>query len=189
MQSSLVPSEDPQSTSIFMSSSHETENNKNNRRQSFRVRMRQATGFSLTAFRATMRAATGISLSAIYGSALVTTSAVVRKFMAMVLAPLPAWFRYFLQPFLILYYAPLFILRNLAGPTGKRARETHEVFVDGFKAAVDAAEQKAGGYWPVHVNGKGELFFEFSLFLMCRVFFFFSHRVVILHRARRYRVG
>lgn len=121
---------------------------------SLRKRLRQITGFSLTAFRATMRAATGISLTAIYASAFAATSAFVRKTMTWILAPLPAWFRYFLQPFLILYYAPLFILRNLAGPTGKRAKETHELFVDGFKSAVEAAEKKADGYWPVHVNGK-----------------------------------
>lgn len=119
-----------------------------------RKRMRQITGFSLTAFRATMRAATGISLTALYASALAATSAFVRRIMALVLAPLPAWFRYFLQPFLILYYAPLFILRNLTGPTGKRARETHKCFVSGFREAVEVAEHKAEGYWPVHIDGK-----------------------------------
>ena len=116
--------------------------------------MRKATGFSLTAFRAAWRAATGISLTALYASALAATSAFVREAMALILSPFPPWFRYFLQPFLILYYAPLIILRNLTGPTRKRARETHKVFVEGFKSAVDAAEKKADGYWPVHVNGK-----------------------------------
>lgn len=152
---SFLEDDEAASTAIFMSTTNDSEDPKPN--GSLRSRLRQATGFSLTALRATMRAATGISLTAIYASALAATSAFVRKTMAVVLSPLPPWFRYFLQPFLILYYAPLFILRNLAGPTGKRARETHEHFLDGFKAAVDAAEKKADGYWPVHVNENGEI--------------------------------
>lgn len=125
--------------------------------QQMRSRLRRATGFSLTAFRRTMRIATGISLTAIYASAFAATSKLVRVAMTLLLSPLPAWFRYFLQPFLILYYAPLLILRNLAGPTGKRARESHDIFVDSFKSAVVAAEKKADGYWPVHVNENGEI--------------------------------
>jgi hypothetical protein len=148
---SFLEDDDTGATAMFMSA---TKDNGEPRTRSLRSRLRKATGFSLTALRKTMRAATGISLTAIYASALAATSAFVRKTMALILSPLPPWFRYFLQPFLILYYVPIFIIRNLAGPTGKRARETHEIFVDGFKAAVDAAEQKAGGYWPVHVNGK-----------------------------------
>lgn len=148
----LLEDDESSATAIFMSSTHDNDNSLPE--GSLRSRLRKATGFSMTAFRATMRAATGISLTAIYASALAATGAFVRKTMALILAPLPPWFRYFLQPFLILYYAPLFILRSLTGPTGKKAREAHEHFVDGFKSAVDAAEKKAGGYWPVHVNGE-----------------------------------
>jgi hypothetical protein len=146
--------DEDQSGTVLMSA---TNDNQDPKPGSARSRLRRATGFSMTACRATLRAATGISLTAVYASTLAATSAYVRKAMALILSPLPAWFRYFLQPFLILYYAPLFILRNLAGPTGKQARETHELFVGGFKSAVDAAEEKADGYWPVHVTEEGDI--------------------------------
>lgn len=146
---SAFEEDEPSATAVYMSSTEDADN-----QRPLRSRLRRATGFSLTAFRRTMRAATGISLTAIYASALAATSKWVRKAMALLLSPLPPGFRYFVQPFLIMYYAPLLILRNLAGPTGKRARASHEVVVDSFKAAVDAAEEKADGYWPVHVNGK-----------------------------------
>ena len=149
---SAFEDDEPFATAVYMSSTGDSDN-----QRPLRSRLRRATGFSLTAFRRTMRAATGISLTAIYASALAATSKWVRKIMALLLSFLPPWFRYFLQPFLIMYYAPLLILRNLAGPTGKRARASHEVVVDSFKAAVDAAEEKADGYWPVHVNGKKSL--------------------------------
>jgi len=126
--------------------------------QSLRDRLRKLTGFSFTALRATVRAATGISLTAVYASTLAATGAVVRKTMAFFLAVFPTWFRYFLQPFLVLYYMPLFILRSLTGPTRKKARETHEHFVEGWKQAVKAAEDaQEDGYWPVHVNDEGQI--------------------------------
>ncbi|CAB9511971.1 expressed unknown protein [Seminavis robusta] len=149
MTTSLVSMENnnEEGFTTAMAASTESEQEDDND-ASLRGYMRKVTGFSLTAFRATMRAATGISLTAVYASTLAFTSAAVRKVMAAMLSPLPPSFRYFLQPLLILYYAPLFVLRSLAGPTGKEARETHEVFVDSFKAAVDAAEMKVEGYWP-----------------------------------------
>lgn len=56
----------------------------------------------------------------------------------------------------MLYYTPLFILRNLTGPTRKRARDSHEHFIEGWKNAVKAAEDaQEDGYWPVHVNDDG----------------------------------
>ena len=146
---SSLDDDEPFATAVFMSSTEDADN-----QQPLRSRLRRATGFSLTACRRTARAATGISLTAIYASTLAATSKWVRQTMALLLSPLPPGFRYFLQPFLIMYYAPLYILRSFAGPTGKRAREAHEILVDSFKAAVDAAEEKADGYWPVHVNGK-----------------------------------
>lgn len=116
------------------------------------------TGFSLTAFRAAWRAATGISLTAIYASTLAATGLWIRNVTATLLSIFPAWFRYFLQPFLVLYYAPLFIVRCLAGPTGREARKKHKLVVDGFKQAVDFAEKtEKDGYWPVHLNADGNL--------------------------------
>ncbi len=112
-----------------------------------RSTLRAATGFSLTAFRTTIRAATGISLSQSISSVLKT-----------ILSILPAGVRYFLQPLLIMYYAPLLMLRYWVGPNRKYADESrkgHEKLVDGWRKAVEAAENaQSGGYWPVHLNGE-----------------------------------
>lgn len=124
--------------------------------KSLRTQLRNITGFSLTALRKTMRAATGISLTAVYASAVAVTGAWIRQTMRILLAPLPAWFRYFLQPFLVLYYAPLFILRNVTGPTRKRAKTTHEHFLQGWKEAVETAD-KSSNYWPMHLNSEGNI--------------------------------
>jgi hypothetical protein len=121
-----------------------------------RDKLRQATGFSLTAVRAAFRAATGISLSAMYASAVLVSSIWVRKTSAAILSIFPAWLRYFIQPFLVLYYVPLFIIRGLSGPTRARARKRHETIIDGWKSAIDFAD-KAGkdGYKPVQWNKDG----------------------------------
>lgn len=125
-------------------------------RNALRNNLRQATGFSLTAFRATWRAATGISLSAMYASALIASSLWVRKLSAAVLGIFPAWFRYFIQPLLVLYYAPLFIIRGISGPTRARAKAKHEFVVDGWKKAIDFAEKTGkDGYKPVYWNENG----------------------------------
>jgi len=123
---------------------------------SVRCRLRKLTGFSLTAARATMRAATGISLSAVYVSMLAATGAWIRQSMKLILSAVPAWMRYFVQPFLVLYYAPLFILRSLTGPTRKQARHNHDVFLEGWKHAVEVADETTS-YWPIHVSKDGKL--------------------------------
>lgn len=119
-----------------------------------RGQLRKMTGFSLTALRKTLRLATGISLTAIYASTVATTGAWIRQTMKVILSVFPPWFRYFVQPFLILYYAPLFILRNLTGPTRKRAVQTHESFLEGWKEAVKLADKKSN-YWPITVSEDG----------------------------------
>jgi len=126
-----------------------------------RSRLRRLTGFSFTASRATMRALTGISLTTIYASVLAISGAWVRQTMKVILSIFPTWFRYFLQPFLVLYYAPLFILRNWTGPTRREARTAHEHFVEGWKHAVELADDKTS-YWPIHVNAQGEFEKDFA---------------------------
>jgi hypothetical protein len=80
--------------------------------------------------------------------------------MKLILSVFPAWLRYFVQPFLVLYYAPLFLLRNAAGPTRQVAKRKHEVFLDSWKQAVDVADQTTYG-WPLHVqNGMFEKDFD-----------------------------
>ena len=118
-----------------------------------RGRLRQMTGFSLTAFRASLRAVTGISLTALYVATLTSTGAWIRQTTKLVLSILPPPLRYFVQPLLILYYAPLFILRNLSAPQNRVARNTttttttDSVVAEGWKAAVTKAEQTVS-YWP-----------------------------------------
>jgi hypothetical protein len=113
--------------------------------------VRKLTGVSLTALRATMRAATGISSTAIYASALAASGVWIRTVMKTMLAPFPASVRFFLQFFLVLYYAPLYIVRNLTGPTRKNARKKREEFLEGWNDAVKAAEIKSTS-WPLDID-------------------------------------
>lgn len=66
------------------------------------------------------------------------------------------WARYFAQPFLILYYVPIFILRNVTGPAHREARETHQAVLDSWKEAVQKADEKVA-YWPIHVDEDGNI--------------------------------
>lgn len=127
-----------------------------------RNRLRTATGFSFTLFRATLRGITGISLTTLYAGALAATGLWVRKTMSTMLSIFPSGFRYFLQPFLVLYYTPLIVLRSLTSPTTrKRAVAKHETVVHAWKEAVTLAEQtEKSGYWPVVVSEDG--YFELA---------------------------
>jgi len=110
----------------------------------FRGTMRATTGLSLTALRATLRAATGVSVSGILRA---------------IVEPLPLWLRAFMQPFLIIYYTPLMILRSMIGTSNtsrKEDRLAHEHFVEGLKEAVQVTEKvNEGGYWPVRISDDG----------------------------------
>jgi predicted membrane protein len=68
-------------------------NNDDDSHLTLRDRLRQITGFSLTAFRATVRGITGISLTALYASAVATTSSFVRNTMKVILSVFPSWVR------------------------------------------------------------------------------------------------
>ena len=128
-----------------------------NEAQSTRSKLRQITGFSLTAFRATIRGITGISLSAVISNTIRTILGVLRP-----------GFRWILQPLLIAYYVPILVVKYyLIGPSQKYvedSRKGHEKLVDGWRKAVAAAEKAhADGYWPVHLNG------ELYYFALCGV--------------------
>jgi len=127
-----------------------------------RNRLRAATGFSFTVFRATLRGVTGISLTALYAGALAATGLWIRKIMSVGLGVFPTGFRYFLQPFLVLYYTPLILLKGLASPTTrKRAVAKHETVLEAWKEAVVVAEKtERDGYWPVVVSDDG--YFELT---------------------------
>lgn len=127
-----------------------------------RNRLRAATGFSFTVFRATLRGITGISLTTLYAGTLAATGLWIRKAMSAVLSLVPASFRYFLQPFLVIYYTPLILLRGLTSPTArKRAVAKHNTVVEAWKEAVTLAEKtEKSGYWPVAVSKDG--YFELA---------------------------
>jgi hypothetical protein len=129
--------------------------------QTIRNRLRKATGFSFTVFRKTLRGITGISLTALYATTLAATGLWIRKTMSIFLKLFPSGFRYFLQPFLILYYTPLILLRTLTGPSRKRAVDKHNTVIDAWKEAVNVAEKlEKDGYSPVSVNDEG--YFELT---------------------------
>lgn len=114
---------------------------------------------SLTAFRATARAATGVSLTAIYASTLAATSLWIRQIMRYCLSIVPPPLRYFAQPFLVLYYAPLFWIRQVSSRNNvrrKNQRGAHETLVEGWKQAVAQADETVS-YWPIHLSKNGEL--------------------------------
>ena len=123
---------------------------------STRSKLRQLTGFSLTAFRATLRGITGISLSGILSNTIKSILDIFRPGM-----------RWVIQPLLILYYVPiLFVRYYFIGPSEQYvndSRRGHEKLVDGWRKAVEIAERAhADGYWPVHLNG------EILLLLKCK---------------------
>ena len=70
--------------------------------------------------------------------------------------PTLAQFRYFLQPFLILYYVPLYMLRTWTSP--KKRRERSDLYDDimlDFKRGVQAADKALDdGYWPIQMSRK-----------------------------------
>jgi len=53
-----------------------------------------------------------------------------------------------------MYYVPIFILRNLTGPTRRRAQRTHQAVLDSWKDAVQKADETVT-YWPIHVDDDG----------------------------------
>ena len=65
-------------------------------------------------------------------------------------------FRYFLQPFLILYYVPLYMLRTWTSPKKREERRAlHEEIMNDFKRGVQAAgAAHEAGYWPFQLNGE-----------------------------------
>lgn len=155
LQTCRLPPPTPRSIGQLFESANDHKELKGDRKGgNLRDRLRQATGFSFTAFRSAWRAATGVSLSALYASTVVAAGLWIRTISASVLGIFPAWFRYFMQPLLVLYYAPIFILRGLSGPTRKNAIAKHVLLIDGWKEAIDfAGKAEKDGYRPVKWNG------------------------------------
>lgn len=132
--------------------------------QSIRNQLRAITGFSLTSFRTTVRTITGISLSTLYATSIACTNLYIRQCMKYVLQSIPPSFRYFFQPFLILYYVPFYIIKTLCNPknsttnSNQQQQKQHESFVTAWKHAIQIADETTS-YWPIHVNDStGEIY-------------------------------
>lgn len=129
---------------------------------SIRKELGKLTGLSITVIRASVRATTGLSITAIRTFLRTLTGVSVTGTMKALFGLLPPWGRYFLQPFLILYYAPLVILKGLVGSTSsskKDDRASHEQLVDYWKEAIQMAESRSAS-WPLHVMADGSLQYD-----------------------------
>ena len=129
---------------------------------SIRKKLGKLTGLSITVIRASVRTTTGLSITAIRTSLRTLTGVSVTGTMKALFGLLPPWGRYFLQPFLIMYYAPLLILKGLVGSTSsskKEDRASHEQLVDYWKEAIKMAESRSAT-WPLHVMADGSLQYD-----------------------------
>jgi len=125
-----------------------------------RNKLRQLTGFSISVIRASLRASTGFSLTAASLALRGFTGGIVTRTMKQFTSIFPSSVRYFMQPFLILYFTPIMILKSLCDrPTRYTERlASHQNLVNGWKNAVREAERvQNGDYWPVHVNACGDI--------------------------------
>jgi len=118
------------------------------------------TGISLSAIRQSFRTTTGLSLTATRTALRGLTGVSVTASMRMLFGVFPPWFRYFLQPFFILYYTPLMIVKCFLLGSTKTSKEealaAHEKVIEGWKDAIRAAEQMQE-YFPLHVSDEGKI--------------------------------
>lgn len=132
------------------------------RESGIRKELRNFTGLSLTSIRASIKATTRLSLTAMRTFLRALTGVSVTGTMKALVGLLPPWGRYFLQPFLIIYYVPLVILKGLVGATSttrKDASVVHEQLVDYWKEAITMAENQSAN-WPLHVMSNGRLQYD-----------------------------
>jgi len=112
-----------------------------------RNRLHRLTGFSISAIRASLRASTGFSLTAARLALGGFTGAIVTKTMKQFTAIFPSYIRYFIQPFLILYFTPIMILKGLCDRPKHYTEDlaSHQNLVKGWKNAVQRAELVQNG--------------------------------------------
>jgi hypothetical protein len=117
------------------------------------------TGLSLTVIRKSIRTTTGLSITAFRTALRGLTGVSVTGSMKMLFGIFPPKFRYFLQPFFIMYYTPLMIIKYFIGSTKTSKEEAyaaHELIVEGWKDAIQAAEVVQES-WPLHVTDDGNI--------------------------------
>jgi hypothetical protein len=76
------------------------------------VRQQLAGVASAAALRTAIRTIAGVSLTALYASIDAVSGVWIRQATRLILSIFPSWARLFVQPFLVLYYVPLFLLRS-----------------------------------------------------------------------------
>jgi hypothetical protein len=137
-------------------------NNQETEIPSIRKELGKITGISLTALRTSLRATTGFSLTALRTALRTLTGVSITGVVKTLVGLLPPWFRYFLQPFLILYYVPLLVLKGMVGSTStskREASEEHDKLVNYWKDAIMLAETRSAS-WPLHVKADGTLKYD-----------------------------
>jgi hypothetical protein len=113
-----------------------------------RVRQ-QLAGVSVTALRTTIRTATGVSLTALYASTLAVSGVWIRQVMRLILSIFPSWARYFVQPFLVLYYVPLYMLRSISSP---KTRNENSVAEGWYQPVETETLDQRPSYWPLDLS-------------------------------------
>ena len=132
------------------------------RKSGIRKKLGNLTGLSLSGIRASARVTTRVSLTATRKFLRTLTGVSVTGAMKALVGLLPPWCRYFLQPFLIIYYVPLVVLKGFIGSTSttkKDASVVHEKLVDYWKEAIKMAENQSAS-WPLHVTSDGRLQYD-----------------------------
>jgi len=142
------------STTANKSSTNDSTNDTEN--EGIRNQLRQLTGFSMSALRLSLHASISAARLTLRGF----TGGIVTKTMKRVTAIFPTGIRYFMQPFLILYFTPIMVLKSLCDRPKNYNEDlaAHEKLVQGWTNAVERAERVQNGeYWPVHINADGAI--------------------------------
>lgn len=143
----------PLHSSIYASNSYQ-ENSGKEERLSGPIK------FSLSTIRSSLRAMTGLSLTATRTALRTMTGVSVTSIVKAIVGIFKPWMRYFLQPFLIIYYVPLTCMKYFIGTTKTYRAEqlaAHEKLVEGWKDAIRAAEEKLKDQFPLHVSEDGSI--------------------------------
>jgi len=153
---SVLPSNHNCNTPRQLSTVVNKSSKSNTNNEGIRNKLRQLTGFSISAIRLSLHASITAARLGLQGF----TGKVVTKTMKRFTAIFPTWIRYFMQPFLVMYFTPVMVLKSLCDrpKNYNEALASHEKLVQGWKNAVERAELVQNGeYWPVHVNADGNI--------------------------------
>lgn len=144
---------------LFNAVLDQNDNNNNDPTPTYGGLLGKLTGLSLTAIRRSLRTTTGLSLTATRTALRGLTGVSVTASMKKLFGVLPPGLRYFVQPFFIMYYTPLMIIKYVIGSTKTSKDEAyaaHELIIEGWKDAIRATEEVQDS-WPLHVTDDGQI--------------------------------